>query len=92
MDRHHIYSNSAAIFVTATQLKGCNVWNFYLQQRQVYPNLRDGLASFLTLPVLSCVVFTRFPVGGQSDTVFLNIIFLVYDPPLYLHLIGFAAL
>ena len=58
----YVYSNSTAISVTATLLKGCSFWNIYLQQRQVYPNLRGGLASFLTLlPVVGCVAFTQIP-------------------------------
>ena len=93
VDRPHIYSNSTAPFVTALLLKGCNYWNIVLGQRQVYPNLRGGLASFvMLLPAWSCVAFTQFPICRQPDTFFLNIIFLRYGPPLYLHLIRFVAL
>ena len=79
MDGQHTYSKSTAIFVTATLLKICNYRSFNFQQRQVYPSLRGGLATFLMLlPVLSCVAFIQFPILRKSQTVFLEIIYTKY--------------
>ena len=88
----YIYSDRTVIFATATLLKSCNTWNFYLQQHQVHPNLRGRLASFLMLVPVFEVSFFRLNSFLLTIRDCLDIIFLKYDPPQYLHLIRFVAL
>ena len=49
----YIYSNSTAVVVTATLLKGRNFWNFLVQHRQVY----IPISEVVSIHLLRCCPF-----------------------------------
>ena len=68
--RQHVHS-TAAVFMPATLLKGCNLSHFLLRC-QVYAILRGGLASFLMLPILSCVSNAQFRIRLHNLSLFVT--------------------